>query len=185
MAASLLLPGSGHQYIERNRSALAYITVDAASLFAFFFCTHYADKIAQDAAGYAWIHSGAQGKIKDADDYYWKLVGNFMDVNEYNEIMDLNRSPEDKITDENRVWHWDDESSQDRFNELRTTSRGFRISSSFFLGALVLNRVLAFIDIKTVTSRSSIKRGKIASMDLTPNISASPQVVACSLSGSF
>ena len=37
MAASLLLPGSGHQYLERNRSALAYFSADALAFFAFFF----------------------------------------------------------------------------------------------------------------------------------------------------
>jgi hypothetical protein len=185
MAASLLLPGSGHHYLDRNRSALAYITVDAASLFSFFLCGHVAGLVAKDAAGFAWIHSGAQGDIKDADDYYWKLVGNFMDVDEYNEVMDLNRTPEEKIIDKNRAWRWDDESSQDRYNEIRTQSRGFRIASSFFLGAMVLNRVVAFIDTRSFFRRSSIKQGSLASMELTPGISVSPQALSVSLSACF
>ncbi|MBN1127389.1 MAG: hypothetical protein JXA71_00275 [Chitinispirillaceae bacterium] len=185
MAASLFLPGSGHHYLERNRSALAYLTADAASLFAFFLCGRSANRIARDAAGYAWLHSGARGEIKDADEYYWKLVGTFMDVNEYNDVMDLNRTPEYKIIDENLSWHWDDESSQDRYNEIRTTSRRFRIASSFFLGALVLNRVVAFIDTRSFTRRNSIRRGTLASLELVPEISSSSQTLAVSLSGSF
>jgi hypothetical protein len=185
LAASLLLPGSGHHSLGRNKSALGYISADAASIFAFFFCTHYANKLAQDAAGYAWIHSGAQGKIKDADDYYWKLVGAFMDVNEYNDVMDLNRTPEDKITDEAQVWRWDDESSQKRFNDLRTHSRGYRIASSFFLGALVLNRVVAFIELRTFSRSSSIKRGKLGSLHLNPSFAGSPNSLECALSGTF
>lgn len=185
LAASLLLPGSGHHYLGRNKSALGYISADAASIFAFFVCTHYANKLAQDAAGYAWIHSGAQGTIKDADDFYWKLVGNFMDVGEYNDIMDLNRTPEDKITDEAQVWRWDDESSQKHFNGLRTHSRGYRIASSFFLGALVLNRVVAFIELRTFSRSSSVKRGKLGSLRLNPSFAGSPNSMECSLSGTF
>jgi hypothetical protein len=185
LAATLLIPGSGHHYLGRNRSALGYISADAASLFAFFFCAHYAHKLAQDAAGYAWIHSGAQGEIKTADDYYWKLVGNFMDVDEYNEVMDLNRTPEDKITDETKAWHWDDESSQERFNDLRTHSRGYRVASSFLLGALVLNRVVAFIELRTFSRRSSIKRSKTGLISLSPSIACSPNSMECSLNGTF
>jgi hypothetical protein len=185
LAATLVLPGSGHHRLGRNRSALGYISVDAASIFAFFVCTHYADKLAQDAAGYAWIHSGAQGEIKDADDYYWKLVGNFMDVNEYNEVMDLNRTPEDRITNEALVWRWDDESSKKHFNDMRTHSRGYRIASSFFLGALVLNRVVAFIELRTFSRSSSIKRGKLGSLHLNPSFAGSPNSIEGSLSGTF
>lgn len=186
LAASLLLPGSGHHYLDRTKSAFGYLGAETASLFAFFLCTHYAGKIAQDAAGYAWIHSGAQGEIKDADDYYWKLVGNFMDTEEYNEVIDLNRGDaKDKITDESRAWRWDDESSQKRFNELRTRSRGYKIASSFFLGALVLNRAIAFIELRTFTRGSSIKGSKQAALTLRPTLAATPRSFECSLAGTF
>ncbi|MBN2037771.1 MAG: hypothetical protein JW768_13600 [Chitinispirillaceae bacterium] len=185
MAASLLVPGSGHHYLQRNRSALAFITADAASFFAVFICRHYAGRLAQDAAGYAWIHAGAHNKISDADDYYWKLVGNFMDVDEYNTVMDLNRTPEDKITDPNLRWYWDDESSQEYFNSLRTKSRGYRIASSFFLGALILDRIIAFIDIRTYSRKSSIKRGTLSALDIIPRFEATPLSIQCSFNGSF
>jgi hypothetical protein len=186
LAASLLLPGSGHQYLGRNTSALGYISADVAAVFGFFFCTHFANKLAQDAAGFAWIHSGAQGAIKDADDYYWKLVGNFMDVQEYNEVIDLNRdSPDKKIIDQSRAWRWDDESSQKRFNELRTFSRRYRITASFFLGALVLDRVIAFIELRTFTRSSSIKRGKLGALHINPSFTYSANAFQCSLSGAF
>jgi hypothetical protein len=185
MAASLLLPGLGHEYIGRERSALAYFSVEAASIFAFFFCTHYANKVALDAAGYAWVHSGATGSIKDADDPYWKLVGNFIDVQEYNSYMDLNRSPEQKITDEAQAWHWDDKSSQDRFNALRSTSRSLRIASTFFIGALVLDRVVAFIDIRSATRYRGIQSAGLFPCNLQPQVNVTPQSVDLSLVGSF
>ena len=185
MAASLLLPGTGHQYYERNRSALAYLTVESAALFGAFFCSRYAKKTATSAAGYAWIHSGASGTISDADDYYWKLVGNFMDTDEYYNVLDLNRETDRKAIAENQTWHWDDESSQDRYNALRSTSRSYRIASSFFLGALVLNRAVAFIDMRTYTRRSNVKRSAGRSLEITPIAAANGSSLSLSLLGSF
>jgi hypothetical protein len=185
MAASLLLPGTGHQYYERNRPALAYLTVEAAALFGAYFCSRYAKKTAVDAAGYAWIHSGATGTISDADDYYWKLIGNFMDTEEYYNVLDLNREPSRKTIAESQFWHWDDESYQERYNAMRSTSRSYRIISSFFLGALVLNRAVAFIDMRTYTRRSNIKRSAGRSLEITPVAAANGSSLSLSLLGSF
>ena len=186
MAASLILPGSGHQYLERNRSALVYFSAEALSIFAFIFCDHYAKKIAQDAAGFAWIHSGAQGPISNADDFYWKLVGNYMDAQDYNNELDLNRvSSDKKITDENIAWHWDDKSSQEKYNSLRSSSRSFSIASTFFLGALVLDRIVAFIDIRSTTRTNKVQHSRIAFPSMTPSVYATPSSIVFSLAGSY
>jgi hypothetical protein len=188
IAASLLLPGSGHHYLDRNRSALTYFTVEAAAIFGFFFCDHYSKKLALDAAGYAWIHSGAQGPITDADDSYWKKVGQYMDVQDYNTTLDLNRSdPKNKITDENRRWHWDGESSKDRFNSIMSSSRSFHVVSSFCIGALVLDRIIAFIDIRSATRTYGTKQtGRTAhAITIRPRVSVSPSSIDLRLAGSF
>lgn len=185
MAVSVLLPGTGHQYLDRNRTAFVYLSAEAVSVFAFFFCNHYANKTAQEAAGFAWVHAQATGTIHDADDHRWKLVGNFLDVQEYNNVMDLNRTPEDKIADPSQAWYWDDKSSQDRFNTIRTTSRSYRIISGFFIGAMVLNRVVAFIDVRTTSRNKGIKQSASLFRDFSPIVDVSPQSMNIGLSGSF
>jgi hypothetical protein len=185
MAASIVLPGAGHQYLDRNRSAFVYLSAEALSVFAFFFCDHYATKTAQEAAGFAWVHAQASGPIRNADDFHWKIIGNFMDVQEYNNVMDLNRTPKGKITDPLQAWYWDDKSSQDRFNEIRKTSRSYRIISNFFIGAMVLNRVVAFIDIRTTSRNKGIKQSAFSLYDLTPIVCATPNSLDLALSGSF
>ncbi len=185
MTASLLLPGSGHQYLERNRSALAYFTAEAVTIFGFFICSHYSSKLAVDAAGYAWTHSGARGPIADVDDNYWQAVGKFMEVQDYNAVMDLNRTPEKKISSESQVWHWDDKSSQDAYNSIRSSSRSFHVASSFFIGAMVLNRVIAFIDIRTAARNRGVKRTGLSAHTVKPLFTVSPSSLDLSLSASF
>lgn len=185
MALSLLLPGSGHQYLERNRSALTYFTAEALAIFGYFFCDHYAKKQALNAAGYAWIHAGAQGPVTSADDFYWKQVGSYMDIQDYNNTQDLNRTPAEKFTDESQVWHWDDKSSQDRFNSIMSSSRTFGVASSFFIGALVLDRIIAFIDVRSATRNRGIKRTGLAAPTLQPIVSFSSSSLDLALRGSF
>ena len=185
MTASLLLPGSGHQYFERNRSALTYFTAEAMAIFGFFVCKHYSDKLTSDAMGYAWIHSGARGAVAEADDNYWQAVGKFMDVQEYNTVMDLNRTPDKKISDATRIWHWDDKSSQDDYNAIRSSSRTFHVASSFFIGAMVLNRVVAFIDIRTATRSRGVKRTGLSVTSVQPLVMISPSAIDLRLTGSF
>lgn len=185
MAASVLLPGTGHQYLDRNRTAFVYLSAEAVSVFAFFFSNHYANKTAQEAAGFAWIHAQASGTIHDADDHRWKLVGNFLDVQEYNNVMDLNRTPQDKISDPSLAWYWDDKSSQDRFNKIRNTSRSYRIVSNFFIGAMVLNRVVAFIDVRMTSRNKGVKQSVVPLHDISPIVNVSPRSMNIALSGSF
>jgi hypothetical protein len=189
MVSSLILPGSGHYFLERNRSALAYFTAEAAAIFGLFFCDHYAKKLALDAAGYAWTHAGAQGSIKSADDYYWKQVARYMDVQDYNTMITIDRlDAGKKYTGENQYWRWDDESSKDRFNSVLSTSRLFGVVSSFCLGALVLDRIIAFIDIRSVTRNYGTKQtGGLAARRITvhPCVYASSSSVDLRLTGTF
>ncbi len=173
MAASLILPGSGHEYLGRDQSALAYISVDVAAIFGFFFCMNYSQKLTEDAEGYAWLHSGAQAPVSNTA--YWNAVGSFWNTQAYNTTMNLNRTPNLEITSPSQVWQWDDQSSQDRFNSLLSSSHKFQVVGDFMLGAMVINRALAFIDVRAYTRNLRIK----------PQVSISPQSIDLSLSASF
>jgi hypothetical protein len=188
MVASLILPGSGHHYCERNRSALAYLSAEAVFFLGYFFCNHYAKNLAMDAAGYAWTHAGAQSEIKSADDPYWKQVGKYMDVQDYNSVIDLDRLDyKNKITSEDQYWRWDSEESKDRFNSILSSSRLFHIVSSFCIGALVLDRIVAFIDIRSVTRNYGTKHTGAFSRRITvrPDVSFSSSSIDLRLSCAF
>ena len=155
LGASLLLPGAGHHFINRDKSALVYITADLLSLSAFLLFNHYASNTMQQAVGYAGQHSGAQGAVTDEE--HWTLVGNFLGSDDYNNAIDLNReSASKKITSAASSWYWDDISSQKQFNTMRDQSRSYGVISSFFLGAMILNRIVAFVDVRNTTKKLQI-----------------------------
>jgi hypothetical protein len=134
---------------------------------------NYSQKLTEDAEGYAWLHSGAQAPASNTA--YWNAVGSFWNTQAYNTTMNLNRTPNLEITSPNQVWQWDDQSSQDRFNSLLSSSHKFQVVGDFMLGAMVINRALAFIDVRAYTRNLRIK----------PQVSISPQSIDLSLSASF
>jgi hypothetical protein len=172
MAASLILPGSGHEYLGRTSAGFAYISADVAAIFGYFFCTHYSQKLALDATGYAWIHSGAQASSSNTA--YWNAVGSFMDVQDYDLVMNLNRTPNLSYP-ANQGWNWDAPSSQNTFNSLLSSSHRVQVVGDFMLGALIINRALAFIDVRAYTRNLQIR----------PQIGFSPQSLDVSLAASF
>jgi len=170
MATSVLLPGLGYQKFEQPNKALAYFTTDLLALVGAAFCWKYSDRLWRDAQGYAGLYAGVSYSDRK-DEKFWQTVGQFEDLASYNDIMGLNRTQEDKYGNE-KYWYWIDPSYKDEYNKIRTRSRAYHIASTCFIGAMVLERVIAFVDIRT-TARNST-HGFATSISLHPVIDNGP-----------
>lgn len=165
MMSSILLPGLGHQYLGNHSRALVYYSTEMFFLFGMIFCEGYSNRLFGDAKSYAYEHAEIRGD-KGESDYYWKMVGNFMGTDEFNDVMELNRTIDDKYSPLNYFWRWDDESTMEKYNEFRENATRFHVASSFFIAAMVLDRVIAFIDIRRATRQESVT-GR-SSLDIRP-----------------
>ena len=175
---SLLIPGMGHQYLGIKNRALAYFSAEALFICGMIFSERYSRRLFDDSKGYAWLYADAEGG-SGANDYYWQNVGRFMDSDEYNRVMELNRTPEDKYTPQSLQWRWIDEFYKDEYNGLRETATRFHVTSSFFLAAMVINRVIAFIDIRRSTKYKGVQ-GKL-SLKVHPHYSPATRNVGLTL----
>lgn len=155
MAASFVLPGMGHQYLGRAQSAFAYIGVDILSLFGAIFSEQYSRKLESDARGYAGLYASVKNGTKD--DYYWRVIGEFNDMESYNQAVRLNRDFDEEYTDGKMSWKWIDDSFREEYSQIMKNSRQFHTAASFFIGAMVLNRIVAFVDIRATTRYKGIK----------------------------
>lgn len=155
MSATVLLPGLGHQYLGRSNSALAYLSMDLLAFFGAVFCEQYSRKLQSEAKGYAGLYASVQNSKKDGR--FWQMVGAFNSMKEYNEAVRLNRMIDDEYNDESFHWYWMDESYRDEYNEIRNNSHKFHTATAFFIGAMVLNRVVSFVDIRAKTRHKGIK----------------------------
>ncbi|MDR2727613.1 MAG: hypothetical protein LBB56_00655 [Chitinispirillales bacterium] len=153
MGASLVLPGIGHYYVDKPKNAFVYLAVDLASIFGAAAFHGFAVQREKDARAFACAAAGIENAPKN--DVYWRRVGAFMDAHSYNEAVEISRgSVDDMYLDNKEWWHWADESQQKEYNDIRQKSRNFRVTSSFFIGALVANRIVSTVDLKVFHRKS-------------------------------
>jgi hypothetical protein len=182
MVASLALPGLGHQYLGADSRALNYYTAEALFVLGAVYSRRYSNRLFADSRHFARSWSGSQSDAS-RDAPYWKHIGGFPDNEAYNRVMELNRTPEDKFIAESAAWQWPDESSRERYNSLREHATAWTVVSSSFLGAMVLNRIISFIDVRVASRYRAIERN--ARLHIQPTISPDQKAMAVQVSGSF
>lgn len=147
MGASLLFPGLGQQYLGLDSKALIYFSTEALFIFGAVYCSFYGKKVLSDAKAYAAVHARIEGGA-GADDQFWQDVGQYDDTKSFND--DQERAYRDESKDylsPNLQWRWDDPANRkDAYNSYIKSSMRYDVASSFFIGAMIINRLVSFID---------------------------------------
>ena len=153
MLMSLAVPGSGHYYVDKNKSAYVYLAFDAAFVFGAVLFNNIANGRETEARSFAHMAAGIESA--PSGEAYWRHVGAYMDAAQYNEAIELSRGSDDGLyTDPKAWWRWADESQQEEYNGIRQKARDLRVASSFFIGALVLNRLVSVVDLRVFRKKS-------------------------------
>ena len=169
MLMSIAVPGSGHYYIDRTKSAYVYLALDAAMFFGAVLFNNFANGREAEARSFAHIAAGIESA--PSGEAYWRHVGAYMDAAEYNEAVGLSRGGDDDLyTDSRAWWRWADEGQQGEYNDIRQKARDLRTASSFFVGALVLNRLVSVVDLR-VFRKKSLSGGVRFETSLPPDMS--------------
>jgi hypothetical protein len=182
MAASIVLPGLGHQYLGMQNHAVPYFAAEALFVFGAIFCEQYSQRLTENSHLYALEYARAQGG-PGANDSYWQNVGDFSDVQGYNQAQELNGTPQNKYTSANLSWTWLDDSYRTEYQNLRANGTDFHVASGFFIGAMVLDRVIAFVDARATTKFSKIRHA--ANLSVTPEFSDNFSTAGAKINCSF
>ncbi len=145
--STLFIPGPGHQSIGRSNSAMAYISADIISFFCAIFFNRCSVKTIKNSKAYASLHAGAASSVDD--DLFWQAVGGFDTQSDYLQTLDLMRESDRRFEEERYRWVWEDKAYREEFQSMQKKGKMFGTVSSFFIGALILNRVVAFIDLRS------------------------------------
>lgn len=181
MAMSLLLPGSGHQYLGRSNSALVYLGIDIFSIVGAVFCERYSKKMITDSKGFAGLYAGANGNSND--ERYWQALALYDDAKSYNNDLGLMRDKEHQYNSESMMWKWEDQVYRNEYSQMRNKSRGYHLASWVFVGAMVLNRVVSIVDIRASTRFKAFKG--LSSVKFEPSMSSDFSSTGLSLSAQF
>ena len=166
VAASAVLPGTGHYYLGHKRAA-SFFWIDAALWVSVASTWIYSDNQIENAMGYAARHAGANPVKKDLA--YLTVIGDYRsrgghdyqnsspDNNEdYNMAMIRAGQEIDAVYPKEYTWDWGTSDSSEntaRIKEYKEILKRHRISKIAFqisLGAMALNRVLAILDVMRI-----------------------------------
>lgn len=185
MLMNLILPGLGHQYLGDNKRAIVYFSTEALVVFGMIFSESYSRKMYRNSKSYAWHYAGTKC-TKDPEDEYWKIIGNkyYMSYLEFNDEMELVNEMDMKYVEPDELWYWESEHYQEKYREMRKASTGFHVVSSFFLGAMILNRVVSFMDAR-IASRENTYQTGLKDVEILPYYSLNDRQVGVSVTGIF
>lgn len=166
--STIVLPGMGHNYLDiKPRASLAYFSFDLLAVCGAIFTEVYSRDLDRSSKAYACLNATISN-VNSAPELYWAALGQYMDYNGFERDFRASRDPENEIWHaENLQWQWSSEESQKEYNEIRKSSRRFHILSSFCIGALILNRVVSFIDLRASTRYKSFQGFSNASLSPT------------------
>ncbi len=148
---SLLLPGMGELYAG-DYSLGKYFTIADVALWGTLAGTkYYGDMKKDDYIAYAVLHADVNPAGKD--DTYWGTIGNYDDINIYNDEMELMREF-DKVYDVNtHYWKWDEVANRKKYRSMRNSSETAYNNMKFIVSALILNRIASAVHTVLIIKR--------------------------------
>ena len=133
----------------------------------------YGKWIREDALAYAATHSGAI--TTDKPSQFFVDIGNYRDIDEYNDAKQRMWQFEKVYTDEDYYWQWDEDLSRRRFENMRIASDQAINRSVFVLGGIFANHLLSAIDAVWQTHRYNKNINKKSIKPISINIQTNYQ----------
>lgn len=147
---SLLLPGWGQRALGSDRWARRFLVAEAGLWLSFAAADKWAAVNRDDYRSYAAQYAGVSNRSRP-DIYYFRL-GAWDNIGEYNQEQLRRRNiAAVYITGSDADWDWEGPSHRKRYRQLRRSSLRWDQTATIAVSGLVVNRVLAAINILFLT----------------------------------
>jgi hypothetical protein len=170
--SSIVLPGLGHELIGRADRAAIFFALEASCIAGMAWSERSSRVLFDNARTVAAAHAGVRSN--EGGDNFWHTIGLYQDADEYNRYLEYNRTADisrHKFVADSVQWRWDDASSRKEYNNLRTAADRFHLAATFFIAAMVVDRVAAFLDTRALTRDTGL-RGASLDMRIVPFVAA-------------
>jgi hypothetical protein len=91
--------------------------------------------------------------INDKDDEYFAIIGDYTNINQFNNEKELNRDFDEIYNIETHYWDWGSSESRKEFRRTWVSSEQANNNVRFAVGALILNRVVSAINAVRLVTR--------------------------------
>lgn len=138
---SLVLPGAGEWYAGNLSTGRYFMGADGVLWLSYAGVSLRGDWIRDDARLFASEHAGASMNGKEQQ--FEVDLGNYISTDEYNQAKLRSREYDLLYVRPEYVWNWDTEQSRLHYRGLRVRSDEYARNAKFFVGALVVNRIIS------------------------------------------
>lgn len=147
---SLLLPGMGELYVDRYDAGKYFTMAEGALWLTWGAFQLNGVWIRDDARRFAIQHAGI-ASIEGSDQYFID-IGNFDNVDSFNEQVLRDRDPQ-KVYDRNssQAWSWDTPENRESYRELRVSSENVFNNSRYVIAAIAVNHLISAISAARLT----------------------------------
>lgn len=167
VGASLAIPGSGEMLLGRETRAGTLMAVDLLAIYAFIATNREIDRQEDKYVNYAHEFAGVP---LDMPSYHYQAVQDYISSDYYNSIITMmgrnyylisNYDPEAyeqyvtaNIYSGDEQWNWQSDANWNSYKKMRKRVQKTKMSHSFSLGIMLLNRVASAIDSAILSGRS-------------------------------
>ncbi|HMS33669.1 MAG TPA: hypothetical protein PKC91_06240 [Ignavibacteria bacterium] len=140
---SLVLPGSGHYYLNRMDVGKYFLGADVACWLGFITLNVYGNSVNDDAISFSTQHADVNTTNKD--DNYYANVGNYDNIYEYNNAQLTYGAYSMIYNVDQYYWNWDNVNNRNTFESQRKSSERILNNRIIFGSLLIANRIVAGI----------------------------------------
>ncbi len=152
---SLIVPGTGELYADGFNSGKYFMIAEGALWLTYTVFNVYGNALQDDARSLAVARAGIN--LQGKEDQFFIDIGNFMDINEYNEKQ-LRDREEEKLYDARAGygWRWENDELRAQYRAQRIDAENMFNNRKFVVAAVIVNHVASAIN----AARSAISYNK-------------------------
>ena len=142
---SFAIPGWGEYKLGNRNEAIFFLSSEIALIATSISLYIYSGVKEDDFKGFAERHAGinsASGK----NEVYWINLGNYDNVDEYNEQKIRTRNYGARYLENSDYWNWDNSTNKKRFDDMRIMSSTAETMSLYAVGLIAANHLLSAIN---------------------------------------
>lgn len=142
----LLVPGMGHVYADRFKTGKYFMISEAAIWLTYAAFSIYGNWLLDDAYDYASIHAGVTVAGKERDDKFFVDIGNYSNVDEYNNEM-LRFGEYDKLyyPEKGYGFYWNSDEERRLYRADKLAGDRTLTDRLFVVGAVLINHLVSGI----------------------------------------
>ena len=153
---SFLIPGWGQKYIGAKTSARTFFTAELALWTSFVVFQLRGHWLEDDYRLYGETHAGLEAGGKA--DQYFVDVGNFNNIDDYNNAKLRNRDVAGLYDRQIYFWQWNNEANRLRYDDIRVRSESAYSNAGFVIAGVLANHVISGIHAAYLAGRRERKQ---------------------------